>query len=462
MKKYLLFALIVCATIKAGATDIGGVLGNMTLTKANSPYHVTKNLLIPQGVEVTVEPGVELYFPNLIYLQVDGSLISKGTVADSIYFKPEENAYVWGGIRFTDASKDFDEVTGKGSVVSYSSIVITNGDYVNFIYSQIAVSFQNCAPRISNNKILGGISAYETSGVTISKNRIYGSGGISAGYCNNLYIVENEIFSLLSDGISVYGGYGQVVFNNNIYDCRGGISFSGIYDGKIIGNYLHDIKGETDDNSGHGIWIGYINVIHFKYEALEIKCNTFRDIRKSNIALGCNLVPDIEHNNFLNYSRANIEIGPYGNDCSSSVASGQYLTVSLKNNYWNGLSDEEIDASFIDFEDDFNLKVKVFAVSNATDSLSYEEEACVPGAITSFKKSDASISNSITVFPNPSMGDALTFTSADCTIEEVTLVNALSQAEVTKGNKVETTFKGLVTAIVKTNKGIFNKKIIIY
>ena len=73
MKRYLLFALIICAAIKASATDIGGILGNMTLTKANSPYIITKNTLIPSGIKVIVEPGVNVRFSTNTSLQIDGS-----------------------------------------------------------------------------------------------------------------------------------------------------------------------------------------------------------------------------------------------------------------------------------------------------------------------------------------------------------------------------------------------------
>jgi hypothetical protein len=449
MKKYLLFALIICAVIKVDATDIGGVLGNMTLTKANSPYHITNNVLIPSGVKVIIEPGVKLLVDPNLFIQVNGTLRAIGTIGDSIYFKIEktQNGSNWNGIKFSGTSESYDPISGKGSVVSFASFDV-GGEFWPDIP---IIDIVDCSPKISNNTIAGGgirIRVIGSINSTISGNRIYG-GFTGIKVEGNTTLVENEIFGVW-EAISISVGNVNVI-NNEVHHSGTGVVFYNEYYPSafsIIGNFFHD-------NDGVSVLGDTKNI--------AINCNTFKDNKDANISLGCTYIPkSIKGNNFLNYTKANIAIGGSYN-CNITLPEGTYyLPFEIENNYWNGLSEDEIEKSILDFEDDFSRKIKVFVVSSSSDSLLYDSDYCLASTVTSLMNSDNKISNSINVFPNPSVGGALTFTSEDCTIEEITLVNALNQQEVIKGSKVETSFKGLVTAIVKTNKGIFNKKIIIY
>jgi PKD repeat protein len=80
----LLFALLVFPNVMAqdtSGTDVGGILNeNTTWTIENSPYTVTETIQIPDGVTLTIEPGVEILFSGTddIFL-VHGSVIAQGT-----------------------------------------------------------------------------------------------------------------------------------------------------------------------------------------------------------------------------------------------------------------------------------------------------------------------------------------------------------------------------------------------
>ncbi|WP_028978926.1 T9SS type A sorting domain-containing protein [Sporocytophaga myxococcoides] len=450
MKKYLLFALIVCAAIKSGATDIGGILGNMTLTKENSPYHITKNVLIPSGVRVAIDPGVEVVVESGLFIQVNGTLRAIGTIGDSIYFKLAQNGSNWNGIKFSGTSESYDPKSGEGSIISFASFKL--GELLLFT-DLAAIDIVDCSPKISNNTIAGGGNGIKIKALsinsTISDNRIYG-GFTGLAVEGNVTIVENEIFAIWDAGINISVGDVYVV-NNEIHHSGLGILQYDEYlpsSYNFIGNFFHDnynasIKGDSRN--------------------IAINCNTFKDNKGPNISLGCTFIPkSIKGNNFLNYTKANLAIGD-GFNCWITLPEGTFfLPLEIENNYWNGLSENEIENSILDFDDDFSKKIKVVVVSTSSDSLVYDSAYCFAGTVTSVMQPNDKITNSINVFPNPSVGGELTFNSDDSTIEEITLVNALNQKEVIRGNKVETTFKGLVTAIVKTNKGIFNKKIIIY
>jgi len=80
----------VCSPVQ-GATEVSGVISSDTAwTKANSPYTITAKTLIKNGVTLTIEPGVTVNMNfdsgSQIYLQVEGTLIAKGSSSEKIYF----------------------------------------------------------------------------------------------------------------------------------------------------------------------------------------------------------------------------------------------------------------------------------------------------------------------------------------------------------------------------------------
>ena len=101
----LLFSFMITSPISA--TDVSGPITSNTLwTVANSPYVVTGNILVMEGVTLTIEPGVEVRFDASKALQVNGTLVARGTAADSIRFTSNttQTPGAWGNIYFPDSS----------------------------------------------------------------------------------------------------------------------------------------------------------------------------------------------------------------------------------------------------------------------------------------------------------------------------------------------------------------------
>ena len=111
----------------SAATTVGGTLASdTTWTIAGNPYTVTSNLLVPAGVTLTIDPGVNIYFDPTdpgtggpIEFVVSGLLVVNGTAASRVTLSPSaNNGYgtgsigAWVGIR----------ISGGAATIHYAEI----------------------------------------------------------------------------------------------------------------------------------------------------------------------------------------------------------------------------------------------------------------------------------------------------------------------------------------------------
>lgn len=64
----------------------GTITGNRNLTKTDSPYTVTSDIVVKNGAILNVEPGVEIRFSPGVGLKVYGTLKAQGTSTGRITF----------------------------------------------------------------------------------------------------------------------------------------------------------------------------------------------------------------------------------------------------------------------------------------------------------------------------------------------------------------------------------------
>jgi hypothetical protein len=111
MKKILLLlAFFICGNIYSQTTINHNIFADTTWTLAGSPYHVTINVVIFDGVTLTIDPGVEVKFDSACEMDLRGKLIAIGTATDSIMFtssSPNPTMGIWKGI----------QIRGQGSPV---------------------------------------------------------------------------------------------------------------------------------------------------------------------------------------------------------------------------------------------------------------------------------------------------------------------------------------------------------
>lgn len=299
----LLFSVLlsILASAPVRATDVGGqITSDTTWIRASSPYFVSSSVDVKSGVTLTIEPGVVVKFGESKVLQVNGTMIAKGTEAEGITFTSNQDSPsrgYWGGIEFTDSSIDtaLDSAGNYvgGSTMQYCTIQYS-GASINY-NNRPGIKLDNCspfidhcdvknnyasgiviskgAPRISNCTITnnysgdvggGGIRSMDSS-ATISGNIVcfnYASGydrgaGIYCAAATAATIVSgNTVSNNSGGGIYAYAGNpGRVTvsgntISNNSAEFGGGIWASGSV--VICGNTIDSNKAITGVSCAQG------------------------------------------------------------------------------------------------------------------------------------------------------------------------------------------------------------------
>jgi hypothetical protein len=187
----LIGGLALAGTLHLGtvsaATNVSGIISsNATWTKTNSPYSLTGNVLVSNGVTLTIEAGATVKL-NSYFIMVNGTLRARGSSADKIQFNG-------GQIQFTIYGTSWNEATGSGSIIENANLGTTS------------LSIDSVSPKIdgnslseisaggsaiiSNNNIADGITLSESP--TISHNTIGGEVSVSSNTVSPL-ITYNQI-----------------------------------------------------------------------------------------------------------------------------------------------------------------------------------------------------------------------------------------------------------------------------
>ena len=217
---------------------IGFIAQDTTWTQANSPYVTLGNIIVKEGVTLTIEPGVIVQFDSGHSLTIEGRLIARGTDKQGIKFTPkgEKKPGAWGGILFEDSSTDakFDDAGNyiSGSILQYCTVE----------FAGTAVKGNSASPFIDYcwivNSALRGVSISEGDTVVIHNSKIADSNG-------GIYVKGNMV--TISN---------NTVTGNEIRDSGGGIYIVGgtatISNNIVTGNEATVYQGEP---RGGGIYI---------------------------------------------------------------------------------------------------------------------------------------------------------------------------------------------------------------
>jgi len=217
-------------------TPVGGIIDEDTIwTLVGSPYIVEESVLVKEYVTLTIEPGVEVRFDIDKALQINGTLVARGTNDNMITFtsnQPSPSEGDWMHILFTDTSTDaiFDD---DGNYLSGCIL-----EYVICEYGTTGVKTDNSSPFVNLSTFQfhasDGINVFGAAPV-VSNNNVNNNGedGIYISGSNPV-VSNNNIHGNGANGIYNISG-GGVVSNNNIHtNGTSGIFFFGPYEEDIL------------------------------------------------------------------------------------------------------------------------------------------------------------------------------------------------------------------------------------
>lgn len=294
MKLKTIFFLVAFPVIALAQTVVyGNQSGNWTA--AGSPYEVIGEIIIPAGLLLAIEPGVEVNFQGHYKFTVNGELQAVGTEVDSIYFTTDDQATGWGGIRvdsddicilsycrieYGKTSGDYPDIHGGGLALLTSNAVVSNCVFANndatgndngmggaiYAFSTEASIFTDCVFTGNHAYGEGGaikLSADNYSEFTncqfIENDCLYGGGAISG------YMIAGTVFDhcLFADNYTMYSGGGAIhtlgmgntlflinstISGNSAVTADGGGVFLAYGTGYFVNTIVYDNPGMYSDD----------------------------------------------------------------------------------------------------------------------------------------------------------------------------------------------------------------------
>lgn len=222
------------------------IFTDTTWTKSGSPYILKEGIVVPNGVTLTIEPGVVVKFDKGLGINVDGTLIAKGTPNEKITFT--RNSFDnWGYVFFSDSSTDavydtYGDYTA-GSILEHCIVEYSGGVNVS---NNGAVRLENAHPFINyctiQNNSASGIIGWSLSGTLIIA---------------NTNITNNSSTTGSGGGIDIYSNGTTRILNNTISKntaSSGGVGGINIYNASATTATVTTISNNTiDSNIGSGI-----------------------------------------------------------------------------------------------------------------------------------------------------------------------------------------------------------------
>jgi hypothetical protein len=395
-------------------TEFKGIINaDTTWTKANSPYSLTGNVLVNQGITLKIEAGVTVIFKSDYDIHVNGTLVAEGTTNDPIVFSGDAafyNAYV----TFASVSKSWDEQSTSGCIVKNAIFLKTateivgaspkitnsslfaldiNGGQSVIEYNQIAAiciggaTKEDSLPIITNNNIDGSL-VVASGHPTITNNIINGflevergTSTITSNIINQGISVDIDAYAIISgnqisgkERIITVSGYASITNNRiNSGNNKLGIYLAG-YRSNITGNSITNcslaITGYAQDLMIHGNSITDNRVgIYFSYDWVNVNIevsNNFISRNNVGIEVGCPAITI--KTNTITDNQVGISIDRQSQTCAPTIENNNIYSnrqyglshhavndITVKNNWWGTTDNATINQQIYDYNDDFEV-----------------------------------------------------------------------------------------------------------
>jgi len=226
---------------------------------------VTADVFVPEGITLTIQPGVTVKFNATKSLFVDGTLISRGTGAKPIAFTANSGSPspgFWGSLSFSDTSTDatFDgngKYTG-GCILEHTTVQYGgSGNYA--IKVNLASPYFN-ACTVQNNKggmsIVGGTSRLNNCMVK-NNSGFNDGGGLYVTSSSNITITNSTISSNSASnnvGGGLFASSSTVAITNSSFNGNQGFNGGGLFASSSTVTITNStISGNSASGSGGGI-----------------------------------------------------------------------------------------------------------------------------------------------------------------------------------------------------------------
>ena len=337
-----------------GPTEVSGIIdADTTWTLANSPYIVTGNILVSQGVTLTIEPGVEVRFDGYYYLRVDGALVADGMPGNPIVFTSNRTNPApgdWNTVRFASTS----------TPAAYDE----NGNYINgSIMRYCRIEYAYAGVYLESSPLISH-SIFTRNG-TLAWNESYPGGAIIIASGSPI-IADNIMTDNQGEGGAIRAFGGQPIIERNVIERNEGTIAGAIVftagGGRISGNHILRNSG-SHNYGGGGIFVNYSSVL---IEKNLIAANSgmaaiFMQMQTS--VLDNAMTRNSGQAVIYLYSQVNSPPPIHGNNIYDNTATYDIsvkdvpgrIGASAENNWWGTTDTAMIDTRIYDFYDDFNL-----------------------------------------------------------------------------------------------------------
>jgi hypothetical protein len=297
-------------------TAVGGIISiDTTWTLPDSPYIVTGNVLVNQGVTLTIEAGVEVDF-NGYFIHVDGALRAEGTASLNVSFTGTAVTNEGNFIVFKSSSIDYDSATDTGNLINHASFYVK----------------PNGGPGISGYGADGAIHPFftGTGGPKISNSTITSLNGSAIVLRSSGALISNNILKGASSGIDSQGSQGATITNNVIYGSTNGFRC-------IAPPVAFDHNILVGTGVGTGIEIETNGSCH---ASGKFEYNLISGYR-TGISTTKNPGFSLHYNSIFNNTQNNLTVGE---------GTGQ---TDATNNWWGTITSEGIESTIVHNADDF-------------------------------------------------------------------------------------------------------------
>ena len=204
-------------------TYVSGIISSdTTWTAADSPYIVTGNILVEEGVTLTIGQSVIVRFDGNYYILVEGTLSAVGTTGNMITFTSNKSIPApgdWGQIYFSDSSDDVN------CILKYCIIEYGGGLSVGAGSTRAGIQARMSSPTLSNNVIAhnaghGGIACIDDASPIISNNTITSNANAGIHCAGNIPrpSIANNTIILNKIGIYLFLHCYPIIKYNNIHN----------------------------------------------------------------------------------------------------------------------------------------------------------------------------------------------------------------------------------------------------